>query len=116
MTDTNDATHALKGLATTLGFDADEHLIDATLRLEDVKAFLVPRIAEMLNRNPAHLMSILYRVDVAEPRVQQVLQQSPPERIPHDLADLLIERQLQKVRMRRQYAQKTKAPPENKET
>jgi len=115
MTDTNDATNALKGLATTLEFDADERLIDAKLRLEDVKAFLVPRIAEMLNRNPAHLMSILYRVDVAEPRVQQVLQQSPPERIPHALADLLIERQLQKVQMRREYAKRTEDASREKE-
>lgn len=71
--------------------------------LEDVRRFLVERIAPLLDRNPSLLMSILYRVDVAERDVQRVLQEAPPGAIPFELADLLIARQLQKVRTRRAY-------------
>lgn len=71
--------------------------------LDAVRRFLVARVAELLDRNPAMLMSILYRVDVAERDVKRVLAEGSPEAIPGELADLLIERQLQKLYLRRKY-------------
>lgn len=85
-------------------FGTDETApVPATLTLDDVRRFLVSRITPLLDRNPAHLMSLLYRIDVAEDRVQEVLASAPPEAIPGALADLIIDRQLQKVRLRRRY-------------
>lgn len=104
MPHSDDALQTLEGLATSFGIDTEASLIDATLRMEDVKAFLIPRIAQMLNRNPARLMSILYRVDVAEAKVQEILRDVAPEHIPAALADVLIERQLLKLQIRRRYA------------
>ncbi len=71
--------------------------------LEDVRAFVAERIALLLDRNPGLLMSILYRIDVAERKVTAVLSTHGPEAIPAALADLVIERQLQKLRIRRRY-------------
>jgi hypothetical protein len=57
------------------------------------------------------LIFILYRVDLSEQRVKQLLQQQ------HDnagllIADLLIERQLQKIQLRQQFRQEDSAIPE----
>lgn len=71
--------------------------------LDEVKRFLVGRITVLLDRNPALLMSILYRIDVPEPKVQRALRGSPPGALAADLADLIIERQVQKARLRQQY-------------
>ena len=71
--------------------------------LEDVRRFLIERIGRLLREQPALLMSLLYRIDVDEADVRRVMAESPPGRLPADLADLVIERQLAKVRMRRRY-------------
>ncbi|WP_457654107.1 hypothetical protein [Rhodocaloribacter sp.] len=71
--------------------------------LDDVRAFVTEKIAGLLDRNPGMLMSILYRIDVAEDKVTAALTTCSPEAIPAALADLVIERQLQKLRIRRHY-------------
>ncbi len=73
------------------------------MTLDAVRAFLVARITHLLDRNPALLLHVLYRVDVAERDVKRVFAEGAPADVPGALADLLIERQLQKVRLRRQY-------------
>lgn len=76
-------------------------LIPASRVLEDLRLELVRRIDMMLSHQRSLLMSTLYRVDVAEGRVIEALSTLPREEIPHRLADLIIERQVQKVRSRR---------------
>lgn len=71
--------------------------------LAEVKAYLIEHITRLLDRNPAMLLSILYRIDVAEGDVKRVFEEAAPPRVPDELADLIIERQLQKVRTRRQH-------------
>ncbi len=83
--------------------------------LDDVRAFVTEKIAVLLDRNPGMLMSILYRIDVAEDRVTAVLTTHGPEAIPAALADLVIERQLQKLRIRRHYRAKAAREREDDE-
>ncbi len=73
------------------------------ITLEQVRQFLIEQISVLLDRNPALLMSILYRIDVAERDVMQALTASPPEAIPGKLAELMLARQLQKQAIRRAY-------------
>lgn len=68
-----------------------------------VRVTLGAKVAEMLDHNPSLLMSILYRIDVLERHVKHVLQQSAPDQIALDLADLIIARQQQKARIRAYY-------------
>ena len=87
-------------------FDPSTSLTEALTSspsLEDIHAYLTERIADLLARNPGMLMSILYRIDVPEARVTQVLTQGDPALIPAALADLVIERQLQKIETRRKH-------------
>ena len=72
-------------------------------RLEHVRRLLVERIVELLNRNPEKLMSILYRIDVSEQRVNEIMTKSFPTEVPLHLADLIIERQLAKARSRAEH-------------
>ena len=110
MPDEQDLTReTLQAFAATFGVEPDEALAETDrLTLDDVRRFLIPRITHLLDRNPSLLMHILYRVDVDERGVKQVFAESHPEVIPADLADLLIERQLQKLRLRRDYQNRDK--------
>ena len=95
---------ALQAFATSFGVTPEAlpaHQSGPTL--EDVRRFLIPKITALLDRNPEMLMHILYRIDVAERDVKHVFAESAPKDIPAHLADLLIERQLLKLKIRREY-------------
>ena len=98
---------ALQAFADSFGIAPEAALAHADrLTLDDVRAFLIPKIAALLDRNPEYLMHILYRVDVAERDVKQAFGTAPAQDIPAHLADLLIERQLLKLKIRRAYREK----------
>lgn len=67
------------------------------------RAMLIQRITELLSHNMERLMHILYRVDVPEVQVQRVLRHLPPPEIAGALADLIIERQIEKAETRARY-------------
>ena len=73
------------------------------ITLEDVRRYVHSHVARLLDENPGLLMSILYRIDVAESDVQHVLENSRHEVIPERLADLIMKRQVDKLRTRRAY-------------
>ncbi len=73
---------------------------------DDVRIFrlaLIARIQWLLNDHLERLMHILYLVDVDEALTRRVFSDSPPANIAATLADLIIERQLEKVRTRAQH-------------
>jgi hypothetical protein len=95
-------------------FDVDEdggHSLQPTrVTMEDVRRFVAEQVKKLLNDNPALLMSILYRIDVAEVDVRNVLDYSEPSQMPFEIADLLIERQIQKITIRRTYSERRSEP------
>lgn len=97
MSDLPEVYHALAGR-----FGEEVQALDG-LTLDDVHDFVRAHVTRLLSENPGLLMSILYRIDVAEPDVQNTLKRGRHEEIPSLLTDLIIERQLQKVRTRRRY-------------
>ncbi len=104
----NDLTHeALQAFAHSFGAAPEAALTQSGgPTLENVRRFLIPKITALLDRNPEMLMHILYRIDVAERDVKRVFAESAPRDIPPHLADLLIERQLLKLKIRRAYREK----------
>lgn len=86
-----------------IAFDVDSALASGNTPLEQLRQFLIERIIYMLNTNPEKLMSILYRVDVSEQKVNAIFKTLLPPDMPDALADLLIERQLAKAESRAQY-------------
>lgn len=70
--------------------------------LSAIRKELVDRIIRLLNTNPEKLMSILYRIDVSEARVNEIFSTALPPDVPEMLAELIIERQMAKAKTRQQ--------------
>lgn len=68
--------------------------------LAAIRKELVDRIIRLLNTNPEKLMSILYRIDVSEARVNEIFSKALPPDVPDMLAELIIERQIAKAKTR----------------
>lgn len=84
-------------------FAFDEELPESASTLEELKKQLIPLINQLLDRDMGRLMNALYRIDVNESKVKQVLVSEQPGEIAPKLADLIIDRQLQKVITRKKY-------------
>ncbi len=67
------------------------------------KQQLVERINEMILHDFNRLLSILYRMDVNEDRVNAMLKQHQGNDAAEIIAALMMERELQKIRSRQQF-------------
>lgn len=74
---------------------------DYSEELKIIKEFLSKRITELMIKNQERFFNTLYRIDVNESKVAQVLNTS--KNISDDLADLIIERQLQRLKTQMLY-------------
>jgi hypothetical protein len=68
---------------------------------EELVQLLAERIALMLEREPDHLMSLLYRLDVLEKKIIPVMHPLAPEPAHIGLARLVLERQKQRMETKR---------------
>lgn len=57
-------------------------------------------ISHMMQDNFEKLCQAMYRLDVSEAKFDQVMNEKTPKEIPFAVADLVIEREMQKVRTR----------------
>lgn len=73
-------------------------------RLADLRVYVTRQISRMLETDRGLLFSILYRIDVSEKDVLQCLSSSPDESVAERLAELVVERQLQKIELRRRWS------------
>jgi|SRR5690242_2100964 len=71
--------------------------------INSMRAKLIPQINQLINENFEALVQLLYRIDVSEKKIRNYLQEKPNEDSAKVLADLIIERQLQKAESRRKY-------------
>jgi hypothetical protein len=74
-----------------------------TLSYEVLKEQLTATVVYMLLHEMEKLMGILYRIDVNERKVKNAFAQNNPKLIAPILADLIIERELQKAQHRANY-------------
>ena len=81
---------------------------------ESKRKVLAAYLNELLLHNFAALVQVLYRVDVPEKKVKQVLQENPGKDAGELLADLLIERQQEKAAARKQFRFPTDASEEER--
>ena len=78
-----------------------------------ILALLAERVAEMLERQPDYLMSLLYRMDVLERDIKAVLHPGFPA-LPHEaLAHLIWERQKARIASRAAYKSDDDGVPED---
>jgi hypothetical protein len=78
------------------------------LSLTDIKANVESVVRELLDRNIEKLMSILYRIDVDQKRTDSILKLMSKDDIASQLADEIINRQLQKIETRYRYKNRSR--------
>jgi (2Fe-2S) ferredoxin len=71
--------------------------------LDEIKSIITDKIRNFMLTNLEKLQHILYRVDVDPQKTHEIFTQAHPEEIAPRLADLIVERQLAKVRTRHKY-------------
>lgn len=76
------------------------------ISLDELKEKLSGHINYLIQTNFQKLVSLLYRVDVSEQKLKSLLKEYPDSDAGKVIADLIIERQLQKIKSRQQFSQR----------
>jgi hypothetical protein len=87
---------ALQQLSEQMGL---EFIGNNYLQLRDT---LAKKINELINTDFSRLISMLYRVDVSEQKLKNLLKENPDTDAGILIADLMIERQAEKIKSRQQ--------------
>lgn len=72
-------------------------------KLDEFKKYLIEKLTDMIDNNFNLLVNTLYRIDISEQKLAELFGGKNRENIPEKLADMIIERQLQKIQFRKQY-------------
>lgn len=85
-----------------------ENQFDIDLNGQDVSfdaivAHLIPKITYEMTYNLEHFFSLLYRLDISEAALKQVM--NGEHDVPKKIATLIVERQIQKVIARNHFSQ-----------
>jgi hypothetical protein len=71
--------------------------------MDQLKEQLIIYINDLINHDFEKLIYYLYRIDVHEQKIKQLLQQHEGENAAEILAQLIIDRQLQKIKFRKEF-------------
>ena len=71
--------------------------------LSQLRIYLAEKLKDLLDNNFSLLVNTLYRIDVSEEKLNELFGSKNRVSIPSTLADLIIERQLQKIHFRKKY-------------
>ena len=77
--------------------------IPANISFTELKEQLTQYINHLINTNFEKLIFYLYRIDVQEDKMRQLLQQQEGENAASLIAQLIIDRQLQKIKSRAEF-------------
>ncbi|HUM53010.1 MAG TPA: hypothetical protein PK431_14395 [Chitinophagales bacterium] len=69
----------------------------------EFRKFIIQKINNWILNDFDHLMYILYRIDVHEDKVRKLLKEHKGENAAEIIADLIIERQQQKIESRKNF-------------
>jgi hypothetical protein len=75
---------------------------------KDLRSQLVSFINELISKDFNALVQLLYRIDVNEKKLKELLKQNENTDAALIIADLIISRQLQKIKSKKQFNQKEK--------
>jgi uncharacterized protein YqgQ len=89
-----------------------QELVHKTDGWSELRTALAVWVNDLIQHNLTELIRVLYRVDISENKLKFLLREKVGEDAALIIADLIIERQLQKIKTRQQFQQ---PPPENEE-
>jgi hypothetical protein len=72
-------------------------------KLEEFRKYLTEKMKNMLDKNYNLLINTLYRIDISEKKLTELFSSKNKEAIPNKIADLIIERQIEKINFRKRY-------------
>jgi hypothetical protein len=84
-----------------------------TISPGELRENLVAHINHLINHDFEKLVSLLYRIDVNESKMKQLLELKKGENAAGLITDLIIERQLQKIKSHQQFSQRDNNIDEN---
>lgn len=102
-------TELIPFLQQSLEIDLAENI-----SIENLKVKLAHHINHLIQNDFNKLISVLYRVDINETKLKQLLKENPDEDAATIIADLIIERQLQKINSQQQFRGNSSLPGEEK--
>jgi hypothetical protein len=73
--------------------------------LSAIRKYLIERLKEMMSYDYERFLNSLYRIDVSESKVQAILHSKDKFSVTEKLADLIIERQLLRIKTQLLYKQ-----------
>ena len=76
------------------------------ISMDELRNLLSGHIHHLINNNFNKLVGILYRIDVSETKLRQLLEDKQAADAGMIIADLIIERQIQKIQSRESYRAK----------
>lgn len=85
-----------------LKLSTEDGLLEHTQDWDSLRNALAERIAYLLDHDAEFLMQAFYRIDLSEPKVKAALN-GPTAEIAHELATLVLQRELQKAKTREAY-------------
>ena len=68
---------------------------------DEFRKYIIQKVNDWILNNFDHLLYMLYRIDVHEDKVRRLLQEHKGENAAEIIADLIIERQQQKIESRK---------------
>lgn len=83
----------------------DDDALALQLTMDELKEKLTQIIRYFLDKEFERLLQAMYRIDINENKLKIVLASNSPENVAPTIANLIIERELQKVETRRKYRQ-----------
>lgn len=94
-----------KNIVSAIGRSLDIELQE-NLSMDELKKIIAAYINPLISNNFNKLISILYRMDINESKLKQLLADNPDKDAGIIIADLIIERQMQKLRSRESFRKK----------
>ena len=76
------------------------------ISFNEIRELLGQNVNDLIVNDFQKLVSLLYRIDINEARLKGLLKEENHEDAGKVIADLIIERQLQKIKTRQQFKQK----------
>jgi hypothetical protein len=86
-------------------FSLQKESLPAQTDLNLIRNHLIERVKELMSRDYDRFLNSLYRIDVNESKVREALHSKDRSIIPELLADIIIERQLLRVKTQILYKQ-----------
>lgn len=75
------------------------------ISIDELQIQLSSYVNQLIQTDFQRLITILYRIDISEPKLKKLLQEHPAEDAGKIIAALIIERQWQKIQTRQQFSQ-----------